>query len=115
VKKHTPRPTWISPSSSQALANARQEPGLAERALELAGKAPESYLHWMAKDFYDFARTALPALAERVLALEKVTRENVGDAHSLMVQGEWPLARRPSPSKRIYERSKAALAAEESA
>jgi hypothetical protein len=51
---------------------------LAEQALEHAGKAPPffpgSNLSREANDFYVFARTALPALAGRVLALEEALR-----------------------------------------
>jgi hypothetical protein len=51
------------------------------------------------------------AAEARVRDLEAALRQNVGDAYNLLTQGESPTQRRAPSARRIYERSKAALAA----
>jgi hypothetical protein len=50
-------------------------------------------------------------LWRRCDALENALRENVGDAYNLLTQGESPTQRRQPSAQRIYDRSRAVLAA----
>jgi hypothetical protein len=66
VKKHTPRSSWVSPSSSQALATAGGEPGLAVRLQQLLDAVDDG-----APDSDDLACTLFPQLVDVVLAIQQ--------------------------------------------
>jgi chromosome segregation ATPase len=66
---------------------------------------------WVHMSITDRERHDRYVCDERIRELEAALRENVGDSYNLLTQGESPTQRRGPSAQRIYDRSRAALAA----